>query len=85
MTNFKNWAIDPERKVGDTGVIESEYGYHVMYYSSDDELTYRDYMITEDLRNADVTKWYDGINNAATVTLGKTNRINMDLIIANII
>lgn len=85
VTNFKNWAIDPDRKVGDTGVIESEYGYHVMYYSSDDELTYRDYMITEDLRDADVTKWYDGINNAATVTLGKTNRINKDLIIANII
>ncbi len=85
VPNFKNWAIDPERKVGDTGVIESEYGYHVMYYSSDDELTYRDYMISEDLRNADVTKWYDGINNAATITLDKTNRINTDLIIAAII
>ena len=85
VTNFKNWAIDPERKAGDTGVIETEYGYHVMYYSSDDELTYRDYMITEDLRDAAVTKWYDAINNAATITVGKTNRINKDLIIAAIV
>lgn len=29
---FKNWAIDTSRKPGDTEIVETEYGYHIMYY-----------------------------------------------------
>lgn len=29
---FTNWSIADGRKTGDTGIIETEYGYHVMYY-----------------------------------------------------
>ena len=29
---FTNWAVDSSRKPGDTGIVETEYGYHVMYY-----------------------------------------------------
>ncbi len=29
---FTNWAIDSTRKPGDTGIVETEYGYHIMYY-----------------------------------------------------
>lgn len=29
---FTDWSIDASRKPGDTGVVETEYGYHVMYY-----------------------------------------------------
>ena len=34
--SFRNWATDSSRKVGDTGIVESEYGYHIMYYSGSD-------------------------------------------------
>ena len=30
---FKDWYLDASRKAGDTGIIETDYGYHVMYYS----------------------------------------------------
>lgn len=30
---FKDWYLDASRKAGDTGIVESDYGYHVMYYS----------------------------------------------------
>lgn len=30
---FKDWYLDSSRKVGDTGIIETDYGYHVMYYA----------------------------------------------------
>ena len=30
---FENWAFDANRQVGDTGIVESSYGYHVMYFS----------------------------------------------------
>ncbi len=84
VESFLAWSLDTDRKAGDTGVIVSEYGYHVMYYSSDDALTYRDHMITEDLRAADVDKWYNAIIEPTTITVGKTNRLNLDMTIASI-
>ena len=82
VPSFLAWSIDPERKPGDTGVIVSDYGYHVMYYSKDSDINYRDYMITEDLRAADSEKWYNGIVEAATITAENTKRLNLDGIIA---
>lgn len=83
VDSFKNWALDTDRKSGDTGVIVSDYGYHVMYYVSDDALTYRDYMVQEELRAADVEKWYEGIIDAAKIDTVKTNRLNLDMIIGH--
>ena len=31
---FENWCYDDARNVGDTGLIETSFGYHVMYYSA---------------------------------------------------
>lgn len=36
VESFLNWSIDAKRKVGDTDIIESEYGYHIMYFSGRD-------------------------------------------------
>lgn len=36
VESFRNWATDSSRKAGDTGIIESEYGYHIMFYSGKD-------------------------------------------------
>ena len=84
VENFLNWSIAADRKVGETAVIVSEYGYHVMYYSSDDELTYRDYMIREDMRTEDVEEWYNGIVDASTGETKKTNRLNTDIVLASL-
>ncbi len=32
VESFTNWAIEDGRKVGDTGIIETSYGYHIMYF-----------------------------------------------------
>jgi len=29
---FENWSFDPARKPGDTGIVKSTYGYHIMYF-----------------------------------------------------
>lgn len=29
---FNDWCFDAERKEGDTGIVKTEYGYHVMYF-----------------------------------------------------
>lgn len=57
VDNFKYWATDPARLAGETGIIETEYGYHVMYFAGWSELSYRDHMITEHLRDIDQETW----------------------------
>ncbi len=32
VESFLNWSIDEKRKTGDTGIVETEFGYHIMYY-----------------------------------------------------
>jgi len=32
VEEFKNWYLDESRKPGDTGLIKTEHGYHVMYF-----------------------------------------------------
>ena len=76
---FKNWALDDSRMPGDTGVVETEYGYHVMYYCGDSELSYRDSMIESDLLEADMEVWYDGLLEAWPVTPGTTKYLPMDM------
>lgn len=33
VDSFNDWCFDPARKVGDVGIVETEYGYHIMYFS----------------------------------------------------
>ena len=77
---FEDWCFD-DRKVGDTGIVETEYGYHVMYYCGDSETTYRDYLITNDLTKADYSAWYTALLEAVTATEDNTKYISTDLII----
>lgn len=32
VENFLNWTIDTNRQTGDTDIVKTEYGYHIMYY-----------------------------------------------------
>lgn len=34
---FKDWSFDPARKKGDRDIIETEYGYHIMYFVNDNK------------------------------------------------
>lgn len=34
VTNFNNWCFDAERQSGDVAIVETEYGYHIMYFSA---------------------------------------------------
>ena len=36
VTNFNDWCFDASRKAGDTGIVESDYGYHIIYFIGDD-------------------------------------------------
>ena len=81
VTAFNDWCFDESRKSGDTGVVETEYGYHVMYYVGDADVTYREYMIENELRSTEVSDWYASLMEAAIVTDGDTKYINKSLVL----
>ena len=82
VKNFLNWAIDPARQVGDTDIVETEYGYHVMYFSSHSDLTYRDQMISDELRASNYDEWYKAATEAVTTSIGNTGKMKLDLILS---
>ena len=76
---FTDWAVDPAREPGDTGIVETEYGYHVMYYVGDDELTYRDSMISEEILAESVSNWYDEMLAGSEAVEKDTSLLNKDI------
>lgn len=58
VQEFKDWALDSSRQVGDTGIIQSDYGYHIMYYVGGGQPAW--YISAENsLRSADVSAWQE--------------------------
>lgn len=40
VTEFNDWCFDPARTQGDTGIVRTNYGYHIMYFVSASEEYY---------------------------------------------
>ncbi len=80
VTAFEDWCYDESRKVGDTGIVETEYGYHVMYFVGDSETSFREYQIESTLHNQDMQEWYDGI-----VEKVKAENINISKLPLNLV
>ncbi len=82
VTNFNDWCFAEDRKVGDTGIVETEYGYHVMFYSGDSETSYREYLIKNALTSADSQAWYDALVEATVVNEENTKYLSTDLVLS---
>lgn len=78
---FQDWAVDPAREVGETGIIETAYGFHIMYYVGDSELSYRDSMIAEEIRTNTVSAWYNEILESGAIELKDTSRLSTDIVL----
>ena len=76
---FLNWSVDTSRKVGDTGIVETDYGYHVMYFCSHSEQSYRDILITNELRTADLDAWYNSLLETCPATPGVSKYLPLDM------
>lgn len=83
VQTFNDWCFDASRKAGDTGIVQTEYGYHIMYFVGNSDITYRDYLIQNDLRSADVQKWQEDMMAAVTMTDGDTKYIRTNLVLGS--
>ena len=63
---FEEWIFDSSRKTGDTDIVESEFGYHVMYFVGTDA-PYCDVLAENNLRAAAYDEWFDAQHEAIPV------------------
>ena len=76
VTEFNDWCFDESRQPGDTGIVETSYGVHVMYFDSFGN-SYRNTLVENALRTADYNAWHDGVVGDNTFT---TNSFGMKFI-----
>ena len=81
VTAFNDWCFDETRKEGDTDIIQTDYGYHVMYFSGDNETTYRDYMVKNALLEKSITDWQEALNEATVVEAENTKYIDREMVL----
>jgi len=83
VTNFNNWCFDSARKAGETAIVETEYGYHVMYFVGNSDMTYRDFMIENTLRSEAMSEWETGLIEAAELVVKNTKYVKTDLMLSS--
>ena len=82
VTNFNDWCFDESRQAGDYGIVESDFGYHLMYYVSQCDQNYRDYLIENTLRSDDHNAWYEENVKSVTHTVRDLSKLKLDLVLA---
>ena len=83
VTAFNDWCFDSARKSGDTGIVETTYGYHVIYYVGTTGQTYRDYQIVNELISSDMEAWSQELLESYTITMGDTSYMRKDIVLSN--
>lgn len=80
---FEDWLYDAERKVGDYGIVETQYGYHIMFFVGDAEQTFRDYMITNVKRSEDMDAWHKSLTDKLTVEVLTLKHLALDMVLSH--
>ena len=81
---FNDWCFADGRKTGDCEIVETEYGYHLIYFVGEDEITFREYMAAQTMTSNDYTKWYDEIIAKATHSVLDVKKLDRDMIIGGL-
>lgn len=63
---FETWAFDQNRKPGDSGIVQTTYGYHIMYFVGEGEL-YRYTLARDDKKTSDYNTWFENQQNSFEV------------------
>ena len=66
VAEFNDWCFDASRKPGDTGVVETQYGAHVMYFSGTNLPRWAAQAASQ-LRNEDYAEWEESLTEGVSV------------------
>lgn len=67
VDTFNDWCFDSSRKSGDTGVVETQYGAHVMYFVGESLPRWQSQVVSV-LKADDYTEWTTALAADSTVT-----------------
>lgn len=79
VEKFEDFCYDENRKPGDHGIVESTYGYHIMFFVGDSDVTYRDFMIKAELRADELEEWLDDLVEKLDYELVSKKHVEMDM------
>lgn len=84
VAEFEDWCYDPARKAGDTGIVKTTYGYHIMYFVGEGE-NYRRHQILHDLKDAAYDEWAEKIVEGKDAVLDEagTKFLRTDLVLGS--
>lgn len=75
VEQFNDWCFDAARKPGDTGIVETKFGYHIMYYvGNNHEETWKTSVKTA-LANATLTAFNEDIEHGETYKTSESEKI----------
>ena len=67
VPTFNDWCFDAGRNPGDNGIVESDYGYHTMYFIGQ-STPYWKVQVRDNLVNAAMDEWYETFAQDHTIT-----------------
>ena len=79
VTAFNDWCFDSSRKAGDYGIVQTEHGYHLMYYVGAGETTFRNFMVENNLRSEDYNTWLTGMVEKVSATVHSIKYLDLDM------
>lgn len=82
VKEFEDWCYDPARRPGDVEMVETEYGWHIIYFVESTEYTYRDYLLTNDKKAEDIKVWYDALCENMQIELLNDTFVNKDMVLS---
>lgn len=66
VTDFNNWCYEDGRKAGDTGIVTSAYGNHIMYFVGYGDEQYWHYACENQLMNKAMGDWQTELTDSVT-------------------
>ena len=84
VSEFEDWCYDSARKPGDTDIVKTTYGYHVMYFVGEGE-NYRRSQILSDLAEDAYNEWAEKVVEGKDATLDEagTKYLRTDLVLGS--
>lgn len=67
VSNFGNWCFDSARQAGDTAIVQSQYGYHIMYFVGQTGTPVWEYTAQQALASDDSQSASDALDEKYTV------------------
>ncbi len=68
VAEFEDWAFDEARKIGDVEIVQTDYGFHIMYFIGDGEVVYK-HNARNDISDEKYTEYIE--NESAKLTVNQ--------------